>query len=412
MPPTNPHQKNSIVKNPKHICPKCSFDNYASAVYCEICFYPLDPAGSSIKQPPPAKPQAKVKRPLPVVDWKQELKEPRSIAGLVVLALAIALWINYFLERRPQYLTAQGGERVTSNNSKNSIALYNSMSQVKDVPNGLYSYGGALYFASFVANGMNDAMFQEHSSFNLRYTKPSDSDLSYDRGIKMLLDGELSFAFNGRPLLDREYSQARLRGMTLQQVPIALDGIVFFGNRNSKVDGLNLEQVQAIFTGKITNWSQLGGEDLSITPIMLNPKNINVLGLDDLSQVPQTTKYADNYTLALRQAIAIPGSIAFVSASLAQEQQLIKVFSLGAGNSTNYIAPFTSTGQPNLEFFKNGTYPLTRRLFLVIRQDGTPDQLAGKAYAEMLLSTQGQEIVKKSGFVPLYGDRLTKTDQD
>ncbi len=404
MPPINPRQRKATANNQKHICPKCGFHNHTSAVYCEICFYPLDPTGSFIKQPPPPKPQAGVKRSQPVVDWKQELKQPSAIAGLAVLALAIALWINYFLELRPQYLI--------SNNSHNNIALYDSMSQVKDVPSGLYSYGGALYFASLVANGMNDAMLREHSNFDLRYTKPSDRDFSYDKGIEMLLDGELSFAFNGRPLLDREYSQASSRGMTLQQVPIALDGIVFFGNRNIDVDGLNLEQVRDIFTGKITNWSQLGGEDLSIAPIMLNPQNIEILGLDDPSLIPQTTKYTDNYTLALRSAIAIPGSIAFTSASLAQEQELIKVFSLAAGDSSNYIAPFTSTGEPNLELFKNGIYPLTRRLFLVICHDGTPDELAGKAYAEMLISTQGQKIVKQSGFVPLYGELHSSTDKD
>jgi phosphate transport system substrate-binding protein len=62
--------------------------------------------------------------------------------------------------------------------------------------------------------------------------------------------------------------------------------------------------------------------------------------------------------------------------------------------------------QPNLKLFENGAYPLTRRLFVVIRQDGTPDQLAGEAYAQMLLSNQGQEIVEASGFVPLYNRKL------
>ncbi|MEN9521002.1 MAG: hypothetical protein RLZZ381_3590, partial [Cyanobacteriota bacterium] len=48
------------------------------------------------------------------------------------------------------------------------------------------------------------------------------------------------------------------------------------------------------------------------------------------------------------------------------------------------------------------------RLFVVIRLDGTPDQLAGKAYAEMLLSNQGQSIVEASGFVPLYNQNYNR----
>ena len=397
MPSNNRPQNNFVVKK-KHICSKCGFENHASAVYCEICFYPLNasaPTSSSIvKQPHTAK-AGKI-RPyfLRATGLKDELQKPSVISGLAVLALAIALWINYFINRQPQELS-QPGE---------NIALYESMSEVTKVPGGLFNYGGALYFASLVAHGMNDAILQQHPNFALRYTKPRNNDQSYANGIKMLLDGELSFAFNGRPLIDEEYSQANLRGINLQQIPIAIDGVVFFGHPSTTIDGLNMQQVRDIFTGKITNWKQLGGADLPITPVMLTPENIEILGLDDRDRIPQTSEYVDNYTLALRKVIATPGAISFASASLAQKQQLIKVFGLAGENSTNYVAPFTATGEPNLKAFKNGNYPLTRRLFVVIRQDGTPDRLAGKAYAEMLISDQGQKIVERAGFVPIYGE--------
>lgn len=395
MQSSNQKEKTSIIKNQKHICPKCSFENHTSAVYCEICFYPLNTSKSLIKRKksPLVKPQRAKILTNPSNDFRKEIQKPSVISGLAVLTLAIALWINYFISRQPTYLN--------SSKTGDNIALYDSMNQVKDVPRGLFSYGGALYFASLVAHGMNDAILQEHPNFDLRYTKPQNQDQSYTNGIKMLLDGELSFAFNGRSLTDQEYSQANLRRITLRQVPIAMDGIVFFGNNQTSVRGLNLDQVQNIFTGKITNWKQLGGEDLPITPILLSPQNIEILGLNNAANIPQATQYVDNYTQALRRVIATPGSISFASASLVQKQQLIKVFSLAEENSTNYVAPFIA-GQPNLELFKNGNYPLTRRLFVVIRQDRTPEQLAGKAYTEMLLSHQGQEIVKKAGLVPLY----------
>ena len=80
------------------------------------------------------------------------------------------------------------------------------------------------------------------------------------------------------------------------------------------------------------------------------------------------------------------------------------MFDLASEDSANYVAPLMGK-QPNLEAFKNGIYPLTRRLFVVVRQDGTPDSLAGKAYVQMLLSHQGQEIVERSGFVPLHSEQ-------
>lgn len=395
MQSSNQKEKTSVIKNQKHICPKCGFDNHASAVYCEICFYPLNTARANgakslikTKKSPLVKPQRAKVLTNSAQNFRKEIQKPSVISGLAVLAFALALWINYFISRQPTYLTySKKGD---------NIALYDSMNQVKDVPSGLFSYGGALYFASLVAHGMNDTILQEHPNFDLRYTKPRNQDQSYSNGIKMLLDGELSFAFNGRSLTDQEYSQANLRNVSLRQVPIAIDGIVFFGNNQTMVSGLSLDQVKDIFTGKITNWKQLGGADLPITPVLLAPQNIEILGLTNTTYIPQTTQYVNNYTQALRQVIATPGAISFASASLVKKQQLIKVFSLAESNSTNYLPPFIA-GQPNLELFKTGNYPLTRRLFIVIRQDRTPDQLAGKAYAEMLLSNQGQEIIKQAG---------------
>ena len=396
MPPNNPLETTSTIKK-KHVCPRCRFENHDAAVYCEICFCHLDDSAASIQKPSVSQPQKADEFEPRASSFSQELRSPGVVSGLAVLALAIALWINYFIGGRPKYLIAS--------TKGDNIGLYDSMSQVKQVPSGLFSYGGALYFASLVAHGMNDAILQEHPNFELRYTKPRNRDLSYANGIKMLLDGELSFAFNGRSLVDREYARADLRGINLQQIPLAIDGIVFYGNRNTAIDGLNLDRIRDVFTGKITNWQELGGTNMPIVPVLLAPENIETLGLNDSSIIPARTIYVENYTQALRKVIATPGAISFASASLVQKQQLIEVFNLAEENSTNYIAPFTVTGEANIELFKNGTYPLTRRLFLVIRQDGTPDRLAGKAYAEMLLSKQGQEIVEQSGFVPLYKDR-------
>ena len=385
----NQTKKSFVANNQKHTCPKCKFENHNVAIYCEICFYPLYTSTSSSKLARQTKSKSEVGT---TSSWQKELQKPSVISGLAILSLAIALWINYFIARRPTYLASPTGD---------NLALYNSMSQVKNVPQGLFSYGGALYFASLVAHGINDAMMQNHSGFDLRYTRPIDRDRGYSSGIKMLLDGELSFAFNDRPITSEEYSQANLRNISLQQIPIAIDGVVFFGNNNLSVENLTLDLVRDIFEGKITNWQQLGGEDLPIIPVLLTPEDLEILRLENSASVPQATQYVSNYTLALRKVIATPGAISLGSASLVKEQQAIKVFSLAEENSTNYIKPIVE-GEPNLELFKNGIYPLTRRLFVVIRRDGTPDYLAGKAYIQMLLSAEGQEIVEESGFVPLY----------
>ncbi len=66
------------------------------------------------------------------------------------------------------------------------------------------------------------------------------------------------------------------------------------------------------------------------------------------------------------------------------------------------MQPLIDNGNKNnVSALRNGSYPFNRRLFIVFRQDGTLDQLAGEAYVNMLLSKQGQQIVEKAGFIPL-----------
>ena len=55
--------------------------------------------------------------------------------------------------------------------------------------------------------------------------------------------------------------------------------------------------------------------------------------------------------------------------------------------------------QLNMEAFRDGAYPLTRRLFVIVKQDASTDEAAGRAYANILLSPEGQDLIEQTGFV-------------
>ena len=74
---------------------------------------------------------------------------------------------------------------------------------------------------------------------------------------------------------------------------------------------------------------------------------------------------------------------------------------LAKGESKNYVQPITPYGTVNKQALLDGTYPLTRRIFVVIREDGELDELAGRAYVNMLLSSEGQKLVDKAGYLPI-----------
>ena len=320
-----------------------------------------------------------------LINQLNQVKKPLNLTGLAVVGLGLVLWINLLLTRTKVEVV-----EVKSPPPKTEAAK-------SPVPEGIFNYGGDSIFAPIVASGINSAMESVYPEFGLRYTKPLNDDFSSVNGIKMLLDGELSFAYNARALKTEEYMEANLRSIELKYVPIAIDGVVFYSNIAIPSVNLNRSQIRQIFSGEITNWNQIDPqiEDLPLVPVVVEDENLALLGLEERAELVETTQYADNYTQAMRETIGTPGAISFASASLVENQKLIKAFSLADGSSSNYV-------RPQVETFKDATYPITRRIQIVYRADGTVDQKAAKAYINFLTSPKGQEIIETARLVPIH----------
>jgi phosphate transport system substrate-binding protein len=224
----------------------------------------------------------------------------------------------------------------------------------------------------------------------------------------MLLNGELSFAESQRPLRELEYQKAKDRGFTLKQIPIAMTGAAFYTYPGLQITGLSLEQLQAIYLGEITNWKDVGGPNLAITPVS---QDIDVTGstlsllLRDLPEDHQTLSKSIHHvrdtTNALRKVAVTRGAIGFGTQAIVANQQSVRLLGLAKGSSQTYIQPVSASGEINKTALQDGTYPLIQRIFVVIRQDGTLDEMAGMAYANILLSEKGQTLINQAGYLPL-----------
>lgn len=291
---------------------------------------------------------------------------------------------------------------------------FESYAQVPNVPTGLFNYGGSTSWAP--VRGQIDPLIQTvFPRFQLRYTEPPGNQSGSSVGIRMLLDDQLAIAQSSRPLTDEEYQQAKQRGFTLKQIPVALEGIAIAVHPNLDIAGLTINQIKAIYTGQLTNWRDLGGPNLPITPYSRRDGGGTVEFFEEAvlgnQAKSRSVQLVSNTTQALRELSKNLGGIYYASAPEIVGQCSIKPIALGRETS-NLVAPYEGAlvnssqcpqkrNQVDVAAIKNGRYPLTRSLFIIIKQDGSSVQQAGEAYTNLLLTRQGQEALQQLGFVSI-----------
>ncbi len=294
-----------------------------------------------------------------------------------------------------------------------SSSAAQTFAKVADVPSGLFSYGGSTTWAP-IRRETDLVLPVVWPEFKLRYTAPTSESPGSSAGIRMLLADQISFAQASRPLEDQEIKQAESRGYKLLAIPVAIDGIAIAVNPNLNLPGLTISQLQQIYTGQVTNWSQVGGPSQPITLYSRRPADSGTVEFfiqDVLNKqpLPASVQFISTTTQALRKVSTDPGGIYFASAPEVVGQCTVKSLPLGrkAGEwVTPYQLPLVplsacpgQRNQLNREGFQAGNYPLTRRLFVIVKQNGQLDEQAGRAYAALMLTDQGQDLIAKAGYV-------------
>ena len=304
-------------------------------------------------------------------------------------------------------------DRSNSSSSNNQIS--ETLGAVKNVPEGLFNYGGSTTWAP-IRKEVDFIIQQVWPKFRLVYTDPTAGTPGTGSGIRMLIENQLAFSQASRSLKDEEIQRAQQRGLTLKEVPVAIDGIAIAVHPDLPVSGLTITQLKDIYTGKIRNWRQVGGPNLAIIPYSRRKEDGGTVEFF-IDQVLEKADFGDNIqyvystTPALRKVSQNPGGIYYASAPEVVPQCGIKTLPLGKSEN-KLVAPYQEPSIPSSQCpqkrnqlnelaFQKGEYPITRRLFVIIKQNGQLDEQAGEAYADLLLTDQGQKLIEKAGFVPL-----------
>ena len=212
-------------------------------------------------------------------------------------------------------------------------------------------------------------------------------------GFTALIDDNTDIAMASRKIKLDERLALENAGKEVKEVIVAHDALAVIANPANKVSQLSREQLEDIFTGKIANWKEVGGDDLKIVVYsretssgtyeffkehVLNKKNYaaNVLSLPATGAIIESVSQTK-------------GAIGYVG--LAYLEKTIKPISVSFDQGKSFIAP-------SMDAAKDKTYPITRPLYYYYL---TSKEAALKSFVDFVTSAEGQKIVQEIGYVPV-----------
>ena len=218
-------------------------------------------------------------------------------------------------------------------------------------------------------------------------------------GIASLINGTVGIANASRQIKAEEIEQAQSNGVEPVEHIIARDAIAVIVNPNNPVRELTLKQISDIYSGKIVNWKEVGGEDRPI--VRLSRETNSGTHVYFLETVLRLSSKEDK-TLFSMDTLLLPSSEGII-AEVRQNPNAIGYDGLGyVPHDLQMIAIAEVAGGayvlPSVATVNDKTYPIARDLYMYT--NGAPEGIL-KEYLDWILSPEAQQIVEELGFVPV-----------
>lgn len=255
--------------------------------------------------------------------------------------------------------------------------------------------------ASLATQPLTNAFIKNFTGENV-----NEEDLNYSNthpGYVKLINGEVDLIVVTEPS-EEELALAEEKGVELEVIPVVKEGFVFYVNGQNKVDNLSLEQIQKIYAGEITNWSEVGGDDEKIIPYQRPTNSGSQTGM--LSLVMKDKKIMD----PVKNIIETMEGIIKVVASYNDGKNSIG-YSYYYYATTMYDDIDASVAQgikllgvngvkPTYDTIKDGSYPIQTAYYIVINKN-EPENSNTRKLVDAMLSQRGQNVAKEAGYVPV-----------
>lgn len=222
-------------------------------------------------------------------------------------------------------------------------------------------------------------------------------------GFSSLISGTCDVAMASRNIKEKEVVLAKKKGINPDEIKVALDGLAVVVNPSNSVSKLTIAQLADIFTGRVTNWKEIGGKDERIVVLSREVNSgthvyfkEHVLRKNDPNSAEEFSPGA--LMLSSSQAIADevagnPAAIGYYGMGYISAKQ--NPVMIAKDEKSEYETP-------SIENVVNGKYPISRPLFLYT--NGDPRGLV-KKFVDFCLSKEGQDIVLATDFVPVKNDK-------
>ena len=226
-----------------------------------------------------------------------------------------------------------------------------------------------------VMGALIEAFKEVQPDVQIQYTGSGSS-----AGITSAQDGTADIGLASRDLKDDETG--------VKKITVAKDGIAIIVNPDNPVADLSIEQIAQIFTGEITNWSELGGSDGQVVPIGREAGSGTRDGFESITDTEDACKYQNELTSTgevIASVASNPNAIGY--ASLSAVDETVKALTVGG------VAPSEAT-------VLDGTYAIQRN-FNFILSDSTELSEAAQAFVDWATSTEASDLIAGAGAVPV-----------
>ena len=227
-----------------------------------------------------------------------------------------------------------------------------------------------------VIGALGESFEGENSKATFTYNPTGSS-----AGITAVAEGRCDIGLASRALKDEEKSQG------LKETVLAYDGIAVIVNPENGVDGLTIEQIADIYTGKITNWKDVGGSDAEIVLIGREAGSGTRDGFESITGTEDACKYRQELSSTgdvITTVANNPNAIGY--ASLASIKDTVKAIEVDG------VAPSEDT-------VKDGTYKVQRPFMLITKTDAQLSDVA-QAFFDYITSADANAVISAAGAVP------------